>query len=85
MRTFVGSRSASNDFTLDDETTDCSWNGGPTWSLAVGQHNKAVGAQPQHWNTSGIADGMLGGGVLPTAARRLNTRGVSFFKRLKYK
>lgn len=29
-------------------------------------HNKAVGEPAQHWNTSGIADGMIGG-VLPTA------------------
>jgi hypothetical protein len=48
VRTFVGTRSASNDFTLDDRTYDCSWNGGPSWSLAVDQHNKAVG-DPGEW------------------------------------
>jgi hypothetical protein len=66
VRTFVGGRSSSNDFTLSDQTTDCSWNGAPTWSLAVDVHNKAVGEPAQHWNTSGIADGLIGG-VLPAA------------------
>eukprot|EP01051_Picozoa_sp_SAG22_P006631 SAG22_NODE_440_length_10484_cov_19.751661_5_plen_220_part_00 len=41
--------------------------GGPTWTLVTGEHNKAVGEPYQHWNTSGIADGLLMGGILPAA------------------
>ena len=67
VRTFTGSRSASIDFTLSDSGYDCSWNGSPsTESYVIALHNKAVGAPYQHWNTSGIATGLIGG-VLPGA------------------
>ena len=63
----MGSRGADLDFTVGDEPSDCSWNGAPTWTLAVDMHNLAVGAPPQALNHSGIADGMVGG-ILPTLA-----------------
>jgi hypothetical protein len=67
IRTFVGSRSASIDFTFSDLAEDCGWNGSPSvGSYAQGMHNKAVGASPQSWNRSGVADGLLGD-VLPAA------------------
>ena len=59
LRSFVGSRAADVDYTVEDEPSDCSWNGAPNWGLAVDMHNKAVGEAYQHWNTSGIADGLL--------------------------
>eukprot|EP00966_Prymnesium_polylepis_P182061 4217711-Prymnesium_polylepis.1 len=65
VRTFVGSRSASVDFTFSDLAYDCSWNGSPSVeSYAINMHNKAVGESPQAWNASGVADGLIGG-VLP--------------------
>jgi hypothetical protein len=67
LRTFVGSRSASIDFSFDDVGEDCGWNGSPSVvSYAMGLHLKAMGETPQHWNTSAVADGLVGG-VLPTA------------------
>jgi hypothetical protein len=66
MRTFVGSRDASVDFTFSDEAQDCSYNGSPSLSYAQNLHNKAVGEAPQDYNRSGIAEGMLGG-WLPSA------------------
>jgi len=67
LRSFVGSRSASTDYSFDDVGYDCGWLGAPSAnSYTMALHNLAVGEPYQHWNTSGIAEGMVGG-VLPTA------------------
>jgi hypothetical protein len=69
VRTFVGSRGSSVDATFSDHAWDCSWNGWPSvLSLGMNEHNAAVGEPPQEWNTSGIGEGLIGGGALPALA-----------------
>ena len=80
VRTFVGSRGASVDFTFSDLAQDCSYNGSPSLSYALGMHTKAMGEGPQSvgkvsdwnpspaaWNHDGVADGLVGD-WLPSAA-----------------
>eukprot|EP00729_Bicosta_minor_P023545 gene23545-10381_t len=67
VRTFVGSRGASVDTTMDNQGNDCNYNGWPHWdTYAIGEHNKAVKEPPQVCNESEAADGIVGD-VLPTA------------------
>jgi hypothetical protein len=61
VRTFVGSRGASNDVTFSDLAQDCTYAGLPSsGAYAQAMHNKAVGDGPQLWNESAMADGMIG-------------------------
>ena len=66
VRTFVGSRGASVDTTFGPFGGDANWEGWPSReSYAINMHNKAVGEPTQAHNSSGGAEGLLGG-VIPT-------------------
>ena len=66
VRTFVGSRGASVDTTMDLHGGDCNWEGWPSWeSLAVNKHNEAVGEPTQAYNPDLSAEGLVGD-TLPT-------------------